>query len=285
MGSLPILQESDPDEHALAGIARDLSTHLCGEVRFSSHDRMLYATDASIYQVEPIGVVIPASVDDAAKAVQFCAQRGLAILPRGAGTSLAGQCVNRAVVIDFSPNCRAVRSVDASARRCEVEPGLTIDELNEHLAPTGLFFAPDPATSRHANIGGCVGNNAAGARSIRYGRTSENIAALEVEEVLLTHPAVAQCAVVAVPDDVRGEEVAAFVVASADVAATEETAEAIVRFCLDRLAYYKAPGWISVVDALPATPTNKVRKQDLAGLVEDANVPRFDLRQLKRAKY
>ncbi|MCH7791304.1 MAG: FAD-binding protein [Planctomycetes bacterium] len=180
MGSLPILEESGPDEHALARIARDLSNHLRGEVRFNAHDRMLYATDASIYQVEPLGVVIPASVDDAARAVQFCAQRGLAILPRGAGTSLAGQCVSRAVVIDFSPNCRAVRSVDAAARRCQVEPGVTIDELNEHLAPTGLFFAPDPATSRHANIGGCVGNNAAGARSIRYGRTSENIAALDV---------------------------------------------------------------------------------------------------------
>ena len=89
MGSLPILEESGPDEHALARIARDLSNHLLGEVRFNAHDRMLYATDASIYQVEPLGVVIPASVDDAARAVQFCAQRGLPILPRGPGTRRA----------------------------------------------------------------------------------------------------------------------------------------------------------------------------------------------------
>ena len=115
-------------------------------------------------------------------------------------------------------------------------------------------------------------------------RSGENIAAMEVEEAILGHPMVEQCAVIAVADALRGEEVAASVVAAAGVAASEETAEAIVRFCLDRLAYYKAPGWIHFVDALPATPTNKVRKQDLADLVEAADTTRFDLRPLKRAR-
>lgn len=165
-------------------IARDLANAVAGEVRFGLHDRMLYATDASLYQVEPLGVVIPASVEDAVAAVRFCVDRTLPMLPRGGGTSLAGQCTNRAVVIDLSANCRAVLEVDAAGRRCRVEPGITIDELNAHLAPTGLFFAPDPATSKHCNIGGAIGNNAAGARSILYGRTSESL--LGVDAVLAT---------------------------------------------------------------------------------------------------
>lgn len=140
---------------------------------------MLYATDASLYQAEPWGVVIPADVDDAVGAVRACAQLGLAMLPRGGGTSLAGQCTNQAVVIDLSPRCLGVGPVDAAARTVRVEPGVTIDDLNDAIAPSGLFFAPDPATSRHATVGGCIGNNAAGARSIMYGRTSESVVAID----------------------------------------------------------------------------------------------------------
>lgn len=141
---------------------------------------MLYATDASLYQVEPLGVAIPASIEDAAAAVRFCIDNGLPILPRGGGTSLAGQCTNAAVVIDFSARCNSILSVDQRARTCRVEPGITVDDLNDKIAATGLFFAPDPATARHCNIGGCIGNNAAGSRSILYGRTSENLAAVDV---------------------------------------------------------------------------------------------------------
>jgi FAD/FMN-containing dehydrogenase/Fe-S oxidoreductase len=153
-----------------------------GEVRFDEHNRKLYSTDASLYQVEPLGVVIPASIDDAARIVRHCAVNNIALLPRGGGTSLAGQCVNRAVVMDLTPRCRTIIDVNLAARTCTVEPGIGVDELNEILARrnTGLFFAPDPATTRQAAIGGCIGNNAAGARSIRYGRTSENLERLEV---------------------------------------------------------------------------------------------------------
>lgn len=160
--------------------ARAFSAAVEGEVRFGLHDRLLYATDASLYQVEPLGVFIPANTDDAVRGVRFCVERGLPILPRGGGTSLAGQCTNRAVVIDFSSRCNRLLEVDAAARVCRVEPGITPDDLNERLASTGLFFAPDPATSKHANVGGCIGNNAAGARSILYGRTSENLAGVDV---------------------------------------------------------------------------------------------------------
>ncbi len=159
-------------------IVRILSSAIEGEVRPGLHDRLLYATDASLYQVEPLAVIIPSSVDDAARAVRVCAQHGLAILPRGGGTSLAGQCTNRAVVLDLSARCTRLLELDTNARRCRVEPGLTIDDLNAQIRDSGLFFAPDPATSKQAAIGGCIGNNAAGARSIVYGRTSESVSAI-----------------------------------------------------------------------------------------------------------
>ncbi len=175
MPSLPVLPSTPHHSSDLSSLARELSAQVEGEVRLGRHDRLLYATDASLYQVEPLAVVIPTSTDDAARAVRFCARHRLPILPRGGGTSLAGQCTNRAVVIDFSTHCRRILDLDPARRTVTVEPGITIDDLNDDLAPTGLFFAPDPATSRHCNIGGCLGNNAAGARSIRYGRTSENL--------------------------------------------------------------------------------------------------------------
>ncbi len=166
-------------------LARDLVNQVEGEVRFGLHDRMLYATDASLYQVEPIGVVIPASTDDALRLVTWATKYNIALLPRGGGTSLAGQCTNYAVIADFTPRCRAIISYDAAARTALVEPGRTIDDFNDELTSLGgdisqLFFAADPATSRHASFGGCVGNNAAGARSIRYGRTSESVIGLDV---------------------------------------------------------------------------------------------------------
>ncbi len=162
--------------------ARGIAALTRGEVRFGVHDRMLYATDASIYQVEPLGVVIPASVDEVPALVGYCAMHGLPMLPRGGGTSLAGQCTNRAVVIDLSARCRAITDVDDAARMCRVEPGITIDDLNDQLRTQGheLFFAPDPATARQCAIGGAIGNNAAGTRSIRYGRTAENLEAVSV---------------------------------------------------------------------------------------------------------
>ena len=100
--------------------------------------------------------------------------------PRGGGTSLAGQVINRAVVIDCSPHCRSIVSVDPPARRAVVEPGVVLDQLNAELAPHGLMFGPDVATSTHATLGGMIGNNSAGARSILFGRTVDNIAALDV---------------------------------------------------------------------------------------------------------
>lgn len=160
-------------------LERLLREAIAGEVRFGRHDRMLYATDASNYQIEPIGVVVPASVIDGIRAVRLCLDRGVAVLPRGGGTSLAGQCTSHAVVVDFSARCTGIVAVDREAERAVVEPGVTIDDFNDAIRDTGLFFAPDPSTTRHATIGGSIGNNAAGSRSVKYGRTSENVHAID----------------------------------------------------------------------------------------------------------
>jgi FAD/FMN-containing dehydrogenase len=135
---------------------------------------MLYATDASIYQVEPLGVVIPRSTAEALEVINWCGQRGLALLPRGAGTSLAGQAVGPAVIVDFSAHCGQVLAIDPERRTALVEPGLVLDELNRVAAGHGLMFGPDVATSTHATLGGMIGNNSAGAHSVLYGRTVEH---------------------------------------------------------------------------------------------------------------
>ncbi len=176
---LPVVDAADVDV-ARRSIAEQLASSISGEIRFGRHDRLLYATDASLYQVEPIGVVIPASVADGLATVKECARLGLPLLARGSGTALAGQSVNHAVIVDFSANCRRILPVDPVARRARVEPGVVLDQLNEALARDGLMFGADVATSSHATIGGMIGNNSAGANSILYGRTVENLISLDV---------------------------------------------------------------------------------------------------------
>src|SRR5947209_10371608 len=179
MPALPVLSPSARNRSPLAA---ELARLIKGEVRFDHHSKLLYATDASLYQVEPIGVVLPADADDVMALLAYCAEHRIGVLPRGGGTSLAGQCTNHAVVMDLSKKMRRLRSVDVPSRVCHVEPGITVEELNRQLAARtcDLLFAPDPATVAQATIGGCIGNNAAGARSIRYGRTSENVFGIEI---------------------------------------------------------------------------------------------------------
>ena len=178
--SLPLAERGDAADTLRLRLSSGLRSVGGADVRFARHDRMLYATDASIYQVEPIGVVVPHSVDDAVRVLAYLASEGVPVLPRGSGTALAGQSVNEAVVVDFSQHCRAILSVDVARRRAVVEPGVTLDPLYEALSAHGLMFGPDVATSSHATIGGMIGNNSAGAHSILYGRTVENLVALEV---------------------------------------------------------------------------------------------------------
>jgi len=160
-------------------LIRQLDDLIDGVVLFDGHSRGLYSTDASIYQVMPLGAVIPRSLEGARKAVEICGANRVGMLPRGGGTSLAGQCVNEAVVIDVSGECDGLVSVDVAGRSCVVEAGMTVDDLNDRIREHGLFFAPDPSTARQATVGGCIGNNAAGVHSILYGRTSESVEAID----------------------------------------------------------------------------------------------------------
>jgi len=146
-----------------------------GEVRFDPYSRLLYSTDASMYQVEPIGVVIPRHAGDVQAAIEVAGRHDAALLPRGGGTSLTGQTVNRAVVLDFSRHMNRVLEVNEEDLWARVEPGLVQDELNHHVRPVGLLFGPDTSTSSRATLGGMLGNNSGGAHSIAYGLTIEHV--------------------------------------------------------------------------------------------------------------
>lgn len=167
--------------HAMT-LADELRGRIEGEVRFDRYTRTLYSTDASIYQIEPIGVVIPRHVGDVEETVKLAAREGAPVLPRGGGTSLAGQAVGEAVILDFSKYMRNVVEVSPEEKWASVQPGLVHDVLGAHLKRHRLRFGPETATSNRANIGGMVGNNSAGARSLIYGKTVENVR--EVRAVL-----------------------------------------------------------------------------------------------------
>ena len=150
------------------------------EVYFDRGTRGLYATDASLYQIEPLGVVVPRTVADVVAAVRIAAEEGVPVLPRGAATSLSGQTVGPAVVLDFSKYLNRIGVVDRDRMTVRVEPGVVLDRLNAHLKPLGLMFGPDVSTSDRATIGGMIGNNSAGARSLRYGKTVDHVRAVDV---------------------------------------------------------------------------------------------------------
>ena len=162
-----------------SSLARRLRTNVEGSVRCDALTRALYSTDASIYQIEPLCVVLPRTLDDIDAVMAIAREEGVPVLPRGAGTSQCGQAIGRAVVVDTSRHLNRVLEIDRDARTARVEPGLILDQLNRRLAPTGLFFPVDVATASRATIGGMAGNNSGGARSIRYGIMADNVAGIE----------------------------------------------------------------------------------------------------------
>ena len=166
----------------MSSLATRLRAYIEGAVRFDALTRALYSTDASVYQIEPLGVVLPRTLDDVDAAMAIAREEGVPVLPRGAGTSQCGQTVGRALVIDTSRHLNRVLQVDREARSAWVEPGVVLDRLNRRLAPTGLFFPVDVATASRATIGGMAGNNSGGARSIRYGIMADNV--LEIDAAL-----------------------------------------------------------------------------------------------------
>src|SRR5437764_2569970 len=163
-----------------AALEAELRRLVSGEVRFDAGSKALYATDGSNYRQVPIGVIIPKSKQDVIETIAVCRKFGAPLLSRGGGTSLAGQCCNVAVVIDWSKYLHHVVGVDATRKTARVEPGCVLDRLQREAAPHQLAFAPDPATHDHCTFGGMIGNNSCGVHSVMAGRTADNVVSLDV---------------------------------------------------------------------------------------------------------
>ncbi len=161
-------------------IEAELKKSVEGDIHFDKYSRLLYSTDASIYQIEPIGVVVPRHKRDVHAVIEVANRLGVSVLSRGGGTSLAGQAVGHSIVLDFSKYMQNVLEVNQDEMWCRVEPGLVQDELNAHVRGVGLQFGPDTSTSNRATIGGMIGNNSSGAHSLTYGKTLDHVIELTV---------------------------------------------------------------------------------------------------------
>ena len=156
-------------------LAARLGDELEGEVLFDSVSRGLYSTDASIYQIEPVGVVVPKNTADVFRALEIAREAGLSVTPRGAGTSQSGQAIGEGLVMETSKYLTAIGEVDPDAATVRVQPGVVLDRLNRELEPHGLFFPVDVSTASRATLGGMAANNSAGSRSVRYGMMVDNV--------------------------------------------------------------------------------------------------------------
>jgi len=163
----------------MPGLERRLKAELTGEVQFDGFTRGRYATDASHYQVMPVGVVAPRTIEEADRAIAIARAEGATVLARGGGTSQAGQTVGESLVIDCSKYLTRILDFDVKQARCTVEPGIVLDDLNRQLKPHGLWFPVDISTSSRATIGGMAGNNSCGGRSMRYGTMRDNVISIE----------------------------------------------------------------------------------------------------------
>lgn len=160
-------------------LVRHLGKETQGEVQSSLLDRQLYSTDASIYQIEPLAVFLPRTIDDLRTAVQICRDHHLSMVPRGGGTSLSGQAIGPGLVIDVSKHLREIVDLDPTEKRARVQPGVVLEQLNQAAALHGLMFGPDVSTANRATLGGMIGNNSAGSHSIVHGLTVDHVLSLE----------------------------------------------------------------------------------------------------------
>jgi FAD/FMN-containing dehydrogenase/Fe-S oxidoreductase len=162
-----------------SALGQRLRREIRGEVLFSPADRGRYATDASIYQMMPVGVIVPERIEDVVAAMALAREAGIPVLPRGGGTSQCGQTVNRALVIDCTKHLRRLIDIDPAGSRAVVEPGIVLGHLNAALKSHGLFFPVDPSTHSRCTIGGMTANNSCGSKSIRYGLMADNVTAID----------------------------------------------------------------------------------------------------------
>src|SRR4051812_38397076 len=171
-------------------LRRDLEQHISGEVRFDAVSRALYSTDASVYQIEPLGVVVPRTREDVVRAVEIVGPHGVSITARGGGTSQAGQAIGSGLQVDTSKYLNRILEVNATERWAWIEPGVVLDELNATLRKDRLRFAPDISTASRATVGGMIANNSSGARSVLYGKTIDHVLELQV---VLSDGTIAHC--------------------------------------------------------------------------------------------
>src|SRR5580692_5392679 len=163
-----------------SGLSSALGRHVRGEVCFDDGSRALYATDGSNYRQVPIGVVLPRDIDDVIATISLAREYGAPILCRGGGTSLAGQCCNVAVVLDFTKHMAAILEIDPERRIARVQPGVVLDRLRNAAEKYQLTFGPDPASHDRCTLGGMIGNNSCGVHSVMAGKTDDNIEELEI---------------------------------------------------------------------------------------------------------
>jgi len=182
-----------------ASLHQDLKRALKGDVRFDAQAKALYATDASNYRQVPIGVICPKDAADVEAAMRICREHNVPVLSRGAGTSLAGQCCNVAVVFDFSRHMNRILEIDPVNRRAIVEPGVILDHLREEAEKYGLTFGPDPATHSRCTLGGMIGNNSCGVHAVAWGKTVDNVEALQI----LTYDGLVMDVGLTTPDDLE----------------------------------------------------------------------------------
>jgi FAD/FMN-containing dehydrogenase len=169
-----------PSSDTDGDLAAALRRRILGEVRFDAGTRALYATDASNYRQVPIGVVLPKNIDDVVETIAAARRYGAPVLARGGGTSLAGQCCNIAVVIDFSKYMHRILAFDPQDKRARVEPGVVLDDLRDCAEEHHLTFGPDPSTHNHCTLGGMIGNNSCGVHSVMAGKTDDNVEELDI---------------------------------------------------------------------------------------------------------
>ncbi len=167
-------------EEKRRALEKPLRRHLQGEVRFDIASRKIYSTDASIYQIEPLGVVIPRNLRDVHAALAIAAEHRVPIVPRGGGTSLSGQSIGPGLVLDCSKYLHHVLDINLQSETVRLQPGVVLDQLNRQLAQYGYQFGPEVATYSRATLGGMIGNNSAGARSIVYGKTIDHVVRLQL---------------------------------------------------------------------------------------------------------
>src|SRR5437899_2276740 len=182
MTSLPVVESKSEAPFDLAGLEKALNSSVRGEVRFDRLSRALYSTDASVYQIVPLGVVIPKSEEDIIAVVKICGQFRVPITVRGGGTSQAGQAIGPGLQIDCSKYFNSILDINPDERWARVQPGCVLDDLNAEAKRSGLHFPHDISTSNRATLGGMIANNSSGARSVIYGKTIDHV--LELKAVL-----------------------------------------------------------------------------------------------------